>query len=99
MLAVAGRPLRVAARPWAGGSLGRVRRRDRALCALLTSTLVALGADRRDQPRQSAAPVGDQSVRHRSGPTGSASTIVTSAPKERRTLANSEPITPPPSTT
>ena len=30
---------------------------------------------------------------------GSASTMVTSAPKERQTLANSTPITPPPSTT
>ncbi len=30
---------------------------------------------------------------------GSASRIVTSAPKERQTLANSQPITPPPSTT
>ena len=30
---------------------------------------------------------------------GSASTIVTSAPNERQTLANSTPMTPPPSTT
>ena len=30
---------------------------------------------------------------------GSASTMVTSAPKLRHTLANSQPITPPPSTT
>ena len=30
---------------------------------------------------------------------GSASTMVTSAPNERQTLANSQPITPPPSTT